>query len=65
MEYPKLINFLDTTTDNVSRFIIKKWVEVYDQSGSAEDRCKPSKHIRIKTSSQGLIYVILVMYRLL
>ena len=65
MEYPKITNFLDTTTDNVPRFITKKWVEVYVQSDSAEDRCKPSKHIRIKTSSQGLIYVILVMYRLL
>ena len=41
---------LDTTSDNVLRFIIKKWVEVYDQSGSAEDRYKPSKQIRFKTS---------------
>ena len=50
MEYPKITNFLDTTTDNVPRFITKKWVEFYDQSGSAEDRCKPSKQIRFKTS---------------
>ena len=41
---------LDTASDNVLRFIIKKWVEVYDQSGSAEDRYKPSKQIRFKTS---------------
>ena len=32
------------------RFITKKWVEVHDQSGSAEDRYKPSKQIRFKTS---------------
>ena len=36
--------------DNVPRFITKKWVEVHDQSGSAEDRYKPSKQIRFKTS---------------
>ena len=41
---------LDTTSDNVPRFITKKWVEVYDQSGSAENRYKPSKQIRFKTS---------------
>ena len=41
---------LDTTSDNVPRFITKKWVEVHDQSGSAEDRYKPSKQIRFKTS---------------
>ena len=32
------------------RFITKKWVEVHDQSGSAENRYKPSKQIRFKTS---------------
>ena len=41
---------LDTTSDNVPRFITKKWVEVHDQSGSADDRYKPSKQIRFKTS---------------
>ena len=32
------------------RFTTKKWREVDDQSGSAEDRDKPSKQIRLKTS---------------
>ena len=41
---------LDTTLDNVLRFIDKKWVEVYDYSSSAEDMYKPSKEIRFKTS---------------
>ena len=50
MEYQKITNLLDTTPDNVPRFITKKWVEVHDQSGSAEDRYKPSKQIRFKTS---------------
>ena len=32
------------------RFITKKWVEVHDQSGSADDRYKRSKQIQFKTS---------------
>ena len=31
------------------RFVTKKLIEVHDQSGSAEDRYKPSKQIRFKT----------------
>ena len=41
---------LCATLDEVPRFITKKWVKVHDQSGSAEDRYKPSKQIRFKTS---------------
>ena len=41
---------LDTTSDNVPRFITKKWIDVHDQSGSAEDRYKPSKQMRFKAS---------------
>ena len=50
MEYQKITNLLGTTIDEIPRFITKKWVEVHDQSGSAEDRYKPSKQIRFKTS---------------
>ena len=50
MKYKKITNLLDTALDNVPRFITKKWVEVHDQSGSAEDRYKPSKQIRFKPS---------------
>ena len=32
----------------MSRFITQ-WIEVHDQSGTAEDRYKPSKQIRFKT----------------
>ena len=46
MEYQKITNLLDTKSDNVPRFITKKWAEVHDQSGSAEERYKPSKQIR-------------------
>ena len=40
---------LDTKSDNIPRFITKKWVEIH-MSGSAEDRYKPSTQIRFKTS---------------
>ena len=40
---------LGTILDVVPRFITKKWVQVHDQSGNAEDRYKPSKQIRFKT----------------
>ena len=49
MEYWKITNLLGTTSDNIPRFITKKWVEVHDQSGSAEDRYKQSKQIIFKT----------------
>ena len=38
MEYQKIINLLDTISDNVPKFITKKWIEFHDQSGSAESR---------------------------
>ena len=41
---------LGTTLDEIPRFITKKWSKVYDQSGSADDRNKPNKQIRFKTS---------------
>ena len=50
MEYQKITILLSTTLDEVPRFITKKWVEVHDQSGSADDRYKPNKQIRFKTS---------------
>ena len=44
------MNLLGTMIDEVPRFITKKWVEVHDQSGSADDRYKPNKQIRFKKS---------------
>ena len=49
MEYQKITNLLGTTLDEIPRFITKKWVEVHDQSGSADDRYKPNKQTRFKT----------------
>ena len=52
MEYQKIANLwgLGATLDEVPRFITKKWIEVHEQSGNAEDRYKPSKQTRFKTS---------------
>ena len=58
VEYQKITNLLDTTSDNVPRFINKKWIEVHDQSGTANDRYKPSKQIRFKNQCHNQIHVI-------
>ena len=49
MEFQKIVNFLDTTSDSrdLSTFVTKKWIEVYDQS---EGNYNVNKEIRIKTS---------------
>ena len=50
MEYQKITNLLGTTPNEMATFITKKWVEVHNQSGDANDRYKPNKPIRFKTS---------------
>ena len=50
MECQKITKLLDTTSNNVPIFIIKKWIDVHDQPSNAESRYKLSKHIRFKTS---------------
>ena len=49
MEFQKIVNFLDTTSDDkdLPRFVTKKWIKVYDQSGG---NYNANKEIRIKTS---------------
>ena len=48
MEFQKITNFLDITSDNkdLPKFVTKKWIEVYDQS---EGNYDVNKEIRIKT----------------
>ena len=46
MEYQKIINLLGNIPDKVPRFITKKWIEVFVQSGG---RYNTSKQIRFKT----------------
>ena len=50
MECQKITNLLGITLNEVPIFLTKKLVEVHDQSGSAENRYKPSKKIRFKAS---------------
>ena len=47
MEFQKIANFLNTTSDDkdLPRFVTKKWIEVYDQSGG---NYNVNKEIRIK-----------------
>ena len=49
MEFEKIANFLDTTSDDkdLPRFVTKKWIKVYDQSRGSYS---VNKEIRIKTS---------------
>ena len=49
MEFQKIVNLLDTTSDDkdLPRFVTKKWIEVYDQSGG--ENYNVNKEIRIKT----------------
>ena len=61
MEFQKVVNLLDTTSDDkdLPRIVTKKWIEVYDQSGKYY---RVNKEIRIKTPMlRDQIYVILVM----
>ena len=49
MEFQKIENFLDTNfdTEDLPKFVAKKWIEVYDQS---KQNYNPKKEITIKTS---------------
>ena len=49
MEFQKVINLLDITSDDkdLPRYVTKKWIEVYDQS---EKNYNVNKEIRFKTS---------------
>ena len=49
MEFQKIVNLLDRTSDgkDLPRFVTKKWIEVYDQSG--RNSYNVNKEIRIKT----------------
>ena len=60
MEFQKLINLLDITSDDkdLPRFVTKKWIEVYDQS---EKITVLTKKLGLKHQCVDQIYVILVM----
>ena len=64
MGFQQIVNLLDMTSDDKDspRFVTKKWIEVYDQSGKDH---RVNKEIRIKNQCYDQIYVILVMRILL
>ena len=49
MKFKKAVTFLDAIPNdkNLSKFVTKKWIKVYDQS---ERNYSPNKEIRIKTA---------------
>ena len=49
MEFQKIVNLLDMTSDDkdLPRFVTKKWIKVYDQSGV--ENYNVNKESRIKT----------------
>ena len=64
MEFQKIINLLDTTSDNkdLPRFVTKKWIKVYNQS---EKNYSINKKLGLKHQCLDPIYAILVMRILL
>ena len=46
MEYQKIINLLGNVSDKVPRYVTKKWIEIYDESGGTYNI---NKAIRFKT----------------
>ena len=48
VEFQKIVNLLNTTSDakDLSRFVTKKWIKVFDESGK---KYNVNKEIRIKT----------------
>ena len=49
MKFQKIVNLLNMTSDdkNLPRFVTKKWIEVYDQTGESYN---VNREIRTKTS---------------
>ena len=59
MEYQKIVNLLDNTSNHLSKFRTKNWVEINDDVRGVYS---PNKQIRFKTSMQDHVYVITVMH---
>ena len=59
MEFQRTTSFLDITSDNkdLSKFVTKKWIEVYDQSAGNYD---VNQEKRIKTFNHQIYVNILI-----
>ena len=58
MEYQKIINLLDDTTNQPSKCRAKTWVEINDESKGWYD----NSNIRFETLMRRSNYVIIVMH---
>ena len=59
MEYQKIMNFLDNTPNQPTKFKSKNWVQITNNS---RGRYNTNSRIKFKTSVLGQVYVIIVMY---
>ena len=59
MEYQKIMNFLDNTPNQPTKFKSKNWVQITNNS---RGRYNTNSRIKFKTSMLGQVYVIIVMY---
>ena len=58
MEYQKIINFLDNTPNQPTKFRTKNWVEI---NGALRGTYNTNSQIKSKTSILDQVYVIIVM----
>ena len=59
MEYQKIMNFLDNTPNQPTKFKSKNWVQITNNS---RGRYNTNSRIKFKTSMLGQVYVIILMY---
>ena len=59
MEYQKIMNFLDNTPNQPTKFKSKNWVQI---TNNLRGRYNTNSRIKFKTSMLGQVYVIIVMY---
>ena len=59
MEYEKIINLLDNTPNQLSKFMTKNWVEINDDARGTYNK---NSQIKFKTSILSEVCVIIVMH---
>ena len=59
MEYQKITDLLDNTSNQPFKFKAKNWVETNDESRGTYNT---NSQIKFKTTMLGLVYVIIVMH---
>ena len=59
MEYQKIRNLLDNTSNQPSKFRTKNWIEIIDES---RGRYNGNSQIKFNTACSSLVYLIIVMH---